>query len=61
MKKAKMITKIEAEVSNLSQAKKMWKRILKSYLADKVDIDLAFDLGCFLISKYGESVIKISK
>ena len=56
-----MITKIESEVSTLSQAEKMWKRILKSYLADKVGIDLAFDLGCFLISKYGESVIKISK
>tara|TARA_R110000851_G_scaffold294403_1_gene449076 strand:+ start:111 stop:281 length:171 start_codon:yes stop_codon:yes gene_type:complete len=56
-----MITKIESEVSTLPQAEKMWKRILKSYLADKVGIDLAFDLGCFLISKYGESVIKISK
>jgi len=50
---------VKKEVDSIESAKLMWARIVKAYLDNTIDIEAAFELGCYLKDNYGEDVVEI--
>lgn len=50
--RATILQKVKIEVKSTEQAKEMWSRALKGYLLDKITLEQAFEVGCYLKEKF---------